>query len=106
MGRSSKVAEVGGHPRETWVGIGLAGIVLGIALGCQSLPSHGPIEESPTVAGRPVDEWCVLLEPDPAARAWLEIPWHTSFHAGLAAADRADRPLLLWLMNGHPLGCT
>ena len=25
---------------------------------------------------------------------------------GIVAADVAGKPLLLWTMNGHPLGCT
>ena len=62
--------------------------------------------ETPTLAGAPLAHWVEVLEPAPEERAWLEIPWHVSFHSGLEAADRDDRPLLLWLMNGHPLGCT
>jgi hypothetical protein len=34
------------------------------------------------------------------------IAWRTSFRAGALEADRLDRPILLWAMNGHPLGCT
>lgn len=63
-------------------------------------------ERAGLFAGRSTDEWCALLEPEAEARAWQSIPWRTSFHAGLAAAAESKRPLLLWLMNGHPLGCT
>jgi hypothetical protein len=61
---------------------------------------------SPTLDGVAISTWSEQLEPAAEDRAWLEIPWHASFHAGLEAADAAERPLLLWLMNGHPLGCT
>ena len=37
---------------------------------------------------------------------WMQIPWLTTFADGIAAANKADKPLLLWVMNGHPLGCT
>ena len=30
----------------------------------------------------------------------------TTFKDGILAADTAGKPLLLWTMNGHPLGCT
>ena len=76
-------------------------LLLPFAVGCVGTPERGD-----ALAGRSVDEWSEALEPSPDARAWLDIPWHATFHDGLAAADAADRPLLLWLMNGHPLGCT
>lgn len=57
-------------------------------------------------------------EPDPFAtqlRAILPaadelefaaIPWRSQFRAAVAEANRLDRPVLLWAMNGHPLGQT
>jgi hypothetical protein len=38
--------------------------------------------------------------------AWQAIGWRTSFQRALAEAQEKDRPVLLWAMNGHPLGCT
>lgn len=38
--------------------------------------------------------------------AWEEIPWRPSFLTGLREAGERGMPLLLWVMNGHPLGCT
>ncbi len=38
--------------------------------------------------------------------SWRAIPWRDSFAAGVLDADKADKPVLLWAMNGHPLGCT
>ncbi len=35
-----------------------------------------------------------------------QIPWHLSFYDGLKAAAIAHKPVFLWTMNGHPLGCT
>jgi hypothetical protein len=37
---------------------------------------------------------------------WDQIPWLTTFKDGIVAADKEEKPLLLWTMNGHPLGCT
>ena len=39
-------------------------------------------------------------------RLWEDLPWLTSYHDGLQKAAEERRPLLLWVMNGHPLGCT
>ena len=46
------------------------------------------------------------VRPRPEELAFLKIDWHASFHAAVNEAVAADRPILLWAMNGHPLGCT
>ena len=50
--------------------------------------------------------WRAHLLPTDDELAWAALPWLPAFGEGLAAAERAGRPLLLWAMNGHPLGCT
>lgn len=44
----------------------------------------------------------------PAAEelAWAKIPWLTTFKDGIKKSAEDNKPLLLWTMNGHPLGCT
>lgn len=42
----------------------------------------------------------------PAEEAFLSLDWHTTFASAVLEADRVDRPVFLWTMNGHPLGCT
>jgi hypothetical protein len=34
------------------------------------------------------------------------IPWRVTLAAAATEARAAERPILLWAMNGHPLGCT
>jgi hypothetical protein len=34
------------------------------------------------------------------------IPWRTTLAEGARDAAREGKPILLWAMNGHPLGCT
>ena len=46
------------------------------------------------------------IRPRPDELKWKEIPWLTTFADGVKSADAADKPLLLWAMNGHPLACT
>jgi hypothetical protein len=50
--------------------------------------------------------WRDHILPTAGDLAWQEIPWLTTFTDGILAADAAGKPLLLWTMNGHPLGCT
>jgi hypothetical protein len=37
---------------------------------------------------------------------WMEIPWETDLAAARERAAREKKPLLMWIMDGHPLGCT
>ena len=37
---------------------------------------------------------------------YLDIPWRESFYIAINEARKIDRPILLWAMNGHPLGFT
>jgi hypothetical protein len=40
------------------------------------------------------------------AERWAEIPWEADLAAARQRAAREHKPLVLWLMDGHPLGCT
>jgi len=44
--------------------------------------------------------------PKPAELKWTNIPWRTTYWEGVIDAQKADKPILLWAMNGHALGCT
>ena len=46
-----------------------------------------------------------LLTPDPDA-VWRSIPWRIDLLAAQAEAAEQKRPLFVWAMDGHPLGCT
>ncbi|MEM9379231.1 MAG: hypothetical protein AAGB93_04705 [Planctomycetota bacterium] len=52
----------------------------------------------------PFDDMRSAAIATPAEVAWRDIPWRTNLADGIADAADADRPLLLWLMNGHPAG--
>ena len=41
-----------------------------------------------------------------AGAKWLQIPWQTDILKARAAAALSKKPIFLWAMNGHPLGCT
>jgi len=50
--------------------------------------------------------WHDFIQPTEQELAWTSIPWKSSFQEGLIEASTQQKPMLLWAMNGHPLGCT
>ena len=44
--------------------------------------------------------------PESDELAWKKIRWRPTFWQGVVEATRARKPILLWAMNGHPLGHT
>ena len=45
------------------------------------------------------------LQPEPDA-LWRTIPWKTSLLDAQNAAAQQNKPIFIWAMDGHPLGCT
>jgi hypothetical protein len=45
-----------------------------------------------------------LIKPD--AEKWEQIPWQTSLWQARQQAAAQGKPILLWEMDGNPLGCT
>jgi hypothetical protein len=41
-----------------------------------------------------------------ADEKWQTIPWRTDILQARDEAAAAKKPVFLWSMNGHPLGCT
>jgi hypothetical protein len=37
---------------------------------------------------------------------WEKIPWKIDLYEARALAFQVKKPIFLWAMNGHPLGCT
>jgi len=46
------------------------------------------------------------IRPKEAEMNWQEIPWRSTFWSAVVEAQKRDRPILAWAMNGHPLACT
>ena len=44
--------------------------------------------------------------PTEAELKWQEIPWRASFWTAVTEAQKQDKPILAWMMNGHPFACT
>ena len=41
----------------------------------------------------------------PTEEAWRSIPWKTSLLDAQATAAEERKPIFIWAMDGHPLGC-
>ena len=50
--------------------------------------------------------WRDHILPAEADVAWERIPWIPALGEGVRRANAEDRPVLVWVMNGHPLACT
>ena len=46
-----------------------------------------------------------LVKPSKDEDAWESIPWMTDLWEARKAAAKEGKPILLWEMDGHPLGC-
>src|SRR5258705_13900599 len=46
------------------------------------------------------------VAPSGGAERWMEIAWQTNLSAARKKAQDEGKPLLMWIMDGHPLGCT
>ena len=47
-----------------------------------------------------------LIKPKATEQSWVRIPWMTSLWEARRRAATEGKPILLWEMDGHPLGCT
>src|SRR5262245_13697799 len=95
--------------RLSWHRLGLLTAMAGLLpLGplAGQTPGGPPTKARVELNDRNFAEWRKPLLPATGELAWQQIPWATKFKDGIAAADAAGKPLLLWTMNGHPLGCT
>jgi hypothetical protein len=48
----------------------------------------------------------LLAELEPADEPWRTIPWKIALLDAQRAAAQEGKPIFIWAMDGHPLGCT
>jgi len=83
--------------------LALCGALLGaLPPSAQTAP---PVEEPTTLSAVDFDALLTRILPEPAELEWEAIGWQPSLAAAIVAAREAEKPILLWAMNGHPLGC-
>ena len=40
------------------------------------------------------------------AQSWQQTPWHSDLLEARRVAQRENKPIFMWIMNGNPLGRT
>jgi hypothetical protein len=45
-------------------------------------------------------------ELQPADKPWRTIPWKIALLDAQQTAAKSKKPIFIWAMDGHPLGCT
>ncbi|MFT7669770.1 MAG: hypothetical protein ACI8X5_002477 [Planctomycetota bacterium] len=68
------------------------------------LATFGSAQDSPELNAKTFDGLLEQILPERADLEWKDIDWRVSLGVGIAEARTADKPILLWAMNGHPLG--
>ena len=60
----------------------------------------------PDLTGESLDRWLTFIRPTSEEWAWRKIPWRPTLWQGAVDARGEGKPLLLFTMNGHPIGAT
>ncbi len=53
-----------------------------------------------------IEGWRDAILPTAKELAFRDIPWRAALWPAVEEARAARKPVFLWAMNGHPLGCT
>lgn len=69
-------------------------------------PAPGQDTVSQIPNAKTLDTWVSFIRPSEAELAYEKIGWRNKFWPAVEEARKLGRPILLWTMNGHPLGCT
>ncbi len=73
-----------------------------VTLVCSALPGIGTAQAiSPDEMAR----LHRLIKPQSGEEKWQQIPWLSSLWEARKRAAAEGKPILLWEMDGHPLGC-
>jgi hypothetical protein len=65
-----------------------------------------PPAPPPELNDRTYAQWRDHIRPSAAELSWQKVPWRATFWDAVLEAQRQEKPILLWAMNGHPLACT
>ncbi len=75
-------------------------------LGLCSMGVRQIVHASEPIAPEQFAKLQALIKPQPGEDRWAAIPWLTDLWQARQLAARQGKPILLWEMDGHPLGCT
>lgn len=90
--------------------LGLAAwTVLGAPAPQETKPSAAlapPTDDTAGPSADWLDHWAEFIRPSADELRYESIGWRNQFWPAVQLAKELGRPILLWTMNGHPLGCT
>lgn len=107
MGKNLGIRNKANRSAKQAVAAGLVILLSGCASSGSAAPAAG---ESPSrvvaLQEADLDKWRALISPTADELAFERIAWISSLGDGFERASVEQKPLLLWMMNGHPLGRT
>lgn len=65
-----------------------------------------PARAADPLDGQNLDQLRKVIKPTAEESKWLEIPWQIDLWKARQLAAKEGKPILLWEMDGNPLGCT
>jgi hypothetical protein len=74
-------------------------VLLAAAVAVNADPAKPPLGDTEYASA------LTAIRPAPGEDRFAQIPWHTSLWEARQAAAKEGKPILLWEMDGHPLGC-
>jgi len=75
-----------------------------LCLSALTLASAGAQNPAPPPASS-LEKRVAAVLPTAEEERWLKIPWRTDLSQALEDSRRTGKPVMLWVMNGNPLGC-
>ena len=79
--------------------------ILAAAVATLTLAPRAEIAAAPPLSGDDVVRLRSVVRPGEMEDPFASIPWETDLWAAREKAAAAGKPILLWEMDGHPLGC-
>ena len=81
---------------------------LASALFCLTLSgmSFGEAPKAPNVGSPEYERLVNVIKPAKSELNWLKIDWGTDLWEARKQAAEQGKPIFLWEMDGHPMGCT
>lgn len=91
--------------RSTLVALALAALPARLARADDAAPP-AVVSTAPALDATSFATWQSFILPDERERRWRDVAWRPSMWEAVVEAQGARKPVLLWAMNGHPMGCT
>jgi hypothetical protein len=77
-----------------------------LCLAVSGFAAAGLVQSAEPIAADQVGPLRALIKPSAGEDKWAEIPWGTDLWQARKQGAKEGKPILLWEMDGHPLGCT